>query len=95
MQAQSRMKLWREGPVNSFLLCAVLAKQTRRLGRLMPDRRIPELITIAWKNCADYEFALDVDEGGPEVVRAEAMQMGKESDCRCSFDQCWARHDRR
>jgi hypothetical protein len=77
MQAQSRMKLWREGPVNCFLLCTVLAKQTRRLGRLMPDRRIPELITIALKNCADYELTLDVDAGVPEVVRGEAMQIGR------------------
>jgi len=77
MRAQARMKLWREGSVNGFLLCTVLAKQTRRLGRLMPDRRIPELITIALKNCADYELALDVDAGVPEVVREEAMQIGR------------------
>ena len=77
MQAQSRMKSWREGPVNCFLLCTILAKQTRRLERLMPDRRIPELITIALKNCADYELALDVDAGAPEVVRKEAMQIGR------------------
>ena len=77
MQAQSRMKLWREGRVNSFLLCTVLAKQTRRLGRMMPDRHIPELITIALKNCADYELTLDVDAGVPEVVREEAMQIGR------------------
>ena len=77
MQAQSWMKLWRDGQVNSFLLCTVLAKQTRRLGRLMPDRRIPELITLALKNCADYELALDVDAGVPEFVRAEAMQIGR------------------
>ncbi len=77
MQAQSRMKLWREGQVNSFLLCTVLAKQTRRLERLMPDRRIPELIMLALKNCADYELALDVDAGVPEVVREEAMQIGR------------------
>ena len=77
MQAQSRMKLLREGPVNSFLLCTVLAKQTRRLGRLMPDRCIPELITIALKNCANYELTLDVDAGVPEVVREEAMQIGR------------------
>jgi len=77
MQAQSRMKLWREGQVNSFLLCTILSKQTRRLERLMPDRRIPELITIALKNCADYELALDVDTGAPEVVRKEAMQIGR------------------
>lgn len=77
MQTQSRMKLWREGQVNSFLLCTILAKQTRRLGRLMPDRCIPELITIALKNCADYELTLDVDAGVPEVVREEAMQIGR------------------
>ena len=77
MEAQSRMRLWREAPVNAFLLCTVLAKQTRRLGRLLPDRRIPELITIALKNCADYELALDVDPGVPEVVREEAMQIGR------------------
>jgi hypothetical protein len=43
----------------------------------MPDRRVPELITIALKNCADYELALDVDAGVPEVVREEAMQIGQ------------------
>ncbi len=77
MQAQSRMKAWREERVNSFLLCTVLAKQTRRLERLMPDRRIPELITIALKNCADCELTLDVDGGVPDVVREEAMQIGR------------------
>src|SRR5260370_8800999 len=77
MQAQSRMKLWREGQVNSFLLCTVLAKQTRRLERLMPDRRIPELIMLALKNCADYELALDVRAGVPEVLREEAMKIGQ------------------
>jgi len=77
MQAQLRMKLWREEPVNSFLLCTVLAKQTRRLGRRMPHKRIPELITIALKNCADYELALDVDAGVPEIVREKAMQIGR------------------
>ncbi len=77
MQAQSRIKLLREGPVNCFLLCTVLAKQTRRLERLMPDRRIPELITLALKNCVDYDLTLDIDVGVPEVVRAEAMQIGR------------------
>ncbi len=77
MQVQSRVRLWREGRVNSFLLCTILAKQTRRLGRMMPDRHIPELITIAMENCADYELTLDVDAGVPEVVREEAMQIGR------------------
>ena len=77
MEAHSRMRLDREAPVNSFLLCTVLAKQTRRLGRLMPDRGIPELITIALKNCADYELALELGPGVPEVVRDKAMQIGR------------------
>lgn len=77
IEAQSPMKLGRVAPVNSFLLCTVLAKQTRRLGRLLPDRRIAELITIALKNCADYELALDLGPGVPEVVRTEAMQIGR------------------
>ena len=77
MEAHSRMRLGREAPVNSFLLCTVLARQTRRLGRLMPDRGIPELITIALKNCADYELALELGPGVPEVVRDKAMQIGR------------------
>ena len=76
IEAQSR-KLGRVAPVNAFLLCTVLAKQTRRLGRLLPDRRIAELITIAMRNCADYELALDLGPGVPEVVRNEAMQIGR------------------
>lgn len=66
-----------EGAINCFLLCAVAAKQARRLGRLMPDRQTPELITIALKNCAQHELELDVDAGAPEVVRQEAMQIGR------------------
>ena len=77
MRAQSEAQLWRKGPVNCFLVCTVVGKQTRRLGRLMPDRRIPELITIALQNCTDYELKLSVDPGTPEVVRREAMQIGQ------------------
>ncbi len=65
-----------EGRVNCFLLCAVVAKQTRRLGRMMPDRQTPELISIALKNCAHHELELDVDAGTPEVVRQQATQIG-------------------
>ena len=68
-----------EGAVNCFLLCTVVAKQTRRLGRLMPDRQTPELITIALRNCAHHELELDVDAGTPEVVRQEAMQIGRQA----------------
>jgi len=65
-----------EAPVNCFLLCTVVAKQTRRLARLIPDRQTPELITIALKNCAHHELGLDVDAGAPEVVRQQATQIG-------------------
>jgi len=77
IEAQSRTKSGRVAPVNAFLLCTVLARQTRRLGRLLPDRRIAELIAIAMKNCADYELALDLGPEVPEVVRSEAMQVGR------------------
>lgn len=77
MPQQSHMKWCRQGQVNCFLLCAVVAKQTRRLGRLMPERRIPELITLAMSNCTDYELELDVDACVPDVVRKEAMQIGR------------------
>jgi len=77
IEAQSRTKSGRVALVNAFLLCIVLARQTRRLGRLLPDRRIAELIAIAMKNCADYDLALDLGTGVPEVVRAEAMQIGR------------------
>jgi hypothetical protein len=39
MEGQSRMRLCREPPVNAFLLCTVLAKQTRRLGKTAPGSR--------------------------------------------------------
>src|ERR1700758_3869860 len=76
-EAQSPTRSGRVAPVNSFLLCTVLARQTRRLGRLLPVRRIAQLIAIAMKNCAEYELALDLGPGVPEVVRAEAMQIGR------------------
>jgi hypothetical protein len=77
IEVRSRTKSGRVVPVNAFLLCTVLGRQTRRLGRLLPDRRIAELIAIAMKNCTDYDLALDLGTGVPEVVRAEAMQIGR------------------
>lgn len=35
------------------------------------------MITLAMTNCADYELALDVGAGVPEVVCEEAMQIGQ------------------
>jgi hypothetical protein len=90
MQAQSRMTLQRERPLNCFLLCTILAKEGRRLGRLRPDRRIPELIAMALKNCADYELMLDIDAGVLKVVREKAMQIGcltRRSQTRCCFER--------
>jgi hypothetical protein len=66
-----------EAPVNCFLLCTVVAKQTRHLARLMPDRQTPELIIIALKNCAQHDLELDVDAGAPEIVRQQATQIGQ------------------
>jgi hypothetical protein len=75
MQASSRTDL--NLAVNSFLLCSILSKQARRLGKLLPDRRIAELITVAMKNCADYEIVLELGPDVPHVVRTEAMQIGR------------------
>lgn len=77
MQAQSGMKLEENVAVNSFLLCSVLAKQARRLGKLLPDRRVAELIRLAWKNYADYEIRLELGCDVPQIIRAEAMQIAR------------------
>lgn len=73
MRARTSMKLLR--PVNLFLLCTVVSKQTRRLGRLMPEERTAELITIALRNCADHEFEIQVDGNTPDVIREAAARM--------------------
>jgi hypothetical protein len=63
--------------LNSFLLCAVVAKRTRHLERLIPDRRIPDLIAMALRDCADHALKLDVGPDTPGILRLEAMQMGQ------------------
>jgi hypothetical protein len=75
LRARTNTKLLCEGPVNLYLLCAVVSKQTRRLERLMPEERIAELITIALRNCADHEFEIQVDGNTPEVIREAAARM--------------------
>ena len=75
MLERTSMKLLHEGSVNSFLLCAVVSKQTRRLGRLLPEERIAELITMALKDCVDHEFEIQLGNNTPEVIREEAMRM--------------------
>jgi hypothetical protein len=64
-----------EGPVNPYLLCAVVSKQTRRLGRLKPQERIAELITMAMKTCAGHECEIQMDGNVPEMIREEAARM--------------------
>ena len=75
LRARTNTKLLCEGPVNLYLLCAVVSKQTRRLERLMPEERIAELITIALRNCADHEFEIQVDGNTPDVIREAAARM--------------------
>lgn len=75
LRARTSMKLLCEGPVNLYLLCAVVSKQTRRLEKLMPDERIAELITIALRNCEDHVFEIRLDANTPEAIQAEANRM--------------------
>lgn len=64
-----------EGVTNRFLLCSVLAKQTRRLGRLIPAMRVAELIGVAWRNCTEHEVQVHMDGNVPNVIREEAAAM--------------------
>src|SRR5215472_1995960 len=64
-----------EGAINRFLLCSVLAKQARRLGRLIPEMRVAELIGVARRNCAEHSVQVYVDGNVPNVIREEAMAM--------------------
>jgi hypothetical protein len=68
-------QLWHEGSVNRYLLCTVLSKQARRLGRLIPEMRIAELIEVALRNCTDHEVEIQMDGDVPEAIRAEAARM--------------------
>lgn len=75
VRARTSMKLLCEGPVNVYLLCAVVSKQTRRLARLLPEERVAELITIALRNCADHKLDIRMDGNVPQVIREEAARM--------------------
>lgn len=61
--------------INRFLMCSVLAKQTRRLGRLIPELRVAELIGVAWRNCAEQEVQVSLDGNVPKVIREQAAKM--------------------
>jgi hypothetical protein len=61
--------------MNRFLLCSVLAKQTRRLGRLIPEMRVAELIGVAWRKCAEHDVQIWMDGNVPNVIREQAAEM--------------------
>jgi len=64
-----------EGVINRFLLCSVVAKQARRMGRLIPEMRVAELIGVAWRNCAEREVHVYLDSNVPNVIREQATEM--------------------
>ena len=75
MRAQTCRKLLCGGPTNRYLLCTVLSKQTRRLGRLIPEMQISELIGVALRNCTGHEIKIEMDGNVPDVIRRDAMRM--------------------
>lgn len=75
MRVLSGLELWRERPINRYLLCSVLAQQARRLGRLIPEMRVSELIGVAWQNCTEHRVKVLIDGNTPKVIREEAAQM--------------------
>lgn len=73
--ARMRGHLWHESPVNRYLLCAVLAKQTRRLGRVIPEMRVTQLIGVALRSCCEHEIAIQMGDNTPDVICEEAGRM--------------------
>jgi hypothetical protein len=92
---ESSPELRLEGAINRFLLCSVLAKQARRLGRLIPEMRVAELIGVAWRYCAEHEVHVYVDGHVPNVIREQVTEMcplgGRLSDTRavCAVTMPW------
>ena len=75
MRVRTNHQLHNVGPVNRYLLCAVLAKQTRRLGKMIPEMRVAELIGVALRNCTEHLVGIQMDQNTPDVIREEAAQM--------------------
>lgn len=75
MRMVSSQELWLKGATNRFLLCSVLAKQARRLGRLVPEMRMAESIGVARRNCAEHAVQVYVDGNVPNVIREEVAAM--------------------
>jgi hypothetical protein len=75
VRVRTSLDLWRLSQINHYLLCAVVSKQARRLGRLIPEMRVPELIGVALRNCAEHRLEVQIDSNTPEVIREEAACM--------------------
>lgn len=75
MPVGSRRELGCERVSNRFLFCSVLAKQARRVGRLIPEMRVAELIGVAWRNCAEREIEVWIEDDVPDVIREQAAEM--------------------
>ena len=75
MRVESSVDLRLEGASNRFLLCSVVAKQARRLGRLIPEMRVAELIGVARRNCAEHSVQVYIVGCVPDVIREEAAAM--------------------
>src|SRR5579883_1476974 len=96
VRARTSMKLLCEGPVNVYLLCSVVSKQTRRLGRLLPEERVEELCgsQIGYPD-GRQRAASDSRGGGTNVPverksesnpRFERRPIRRESRKRCKFE---------
>lgn len=74
-RVRTGIELWRERPVNRYLLCAVLSKQARRLGRLIPELGVGELIGVALRNCTEHRVEIQLDRNTPDAIREEATRI--------------------
>ncbi|SRR5581483_3210568 len=75
MRQEATRKLWHDSSANRFLLCALVSKETRRLIRAMPRKRVSECITLALVECAGHELQFQVPDGAPDVVRDGASHL--------------------
>ncbi len=71
MSVGSRRELGCKRVINRFLFCS----QARRVGRLIPEMRVAELIGVAWRNCAERKVEVWIDDDVPDVIREQAAEM--------------------
>ncbi|SRR5581483_24000 len=77
MRQEATRKIWHDSSANRFLLCALVSKETRRLIRSMPRKRVSECITLALVECAGHELQFQVPDPAPYVLRAGAAHLGQ------------------